>query len=160
MADVRPTPGGQLNAGAREQKEECPRCRDFLGYETDWIGRVKAICPHCDEHRPHSRARWLARFAEENEAVVGPAPDEAARWCQWCGLAMPAHRPKFARYCSDQCTQQRAADAKRLKERARPPHPCATEGCQGTTRSTYCLPCARGKGGRRKITIGRSQRHD
>lgn len=140
MPDVNPTRGGQVQAGAREQKAECPRCRDFLCFDTDWIGRLVEWCPHCDEGRPHTRQGWLARFAEEDALVIAPA-DQGARsrvtHCAECSEAIPDDVDGRCQYCSPQC--RRAAAARRKRDRKR--KQCKTKGCPNTTLATWCKPC-------------------
>lgn len=147
------TRGGRVRAAARKQRAECRICRDYVEFTVDRVGRLIETCPHCHEGRPHSRSRWLARFAIEDAAMLEPAPEDTTRWCAWCGSAMPEERPRTACYCSKQCVRAAAAEAKRARIRAIPPHACATAGCTGTTRSTYCRKCSHQMGANKRIQI-------
>lgn len=142
-----------MQAGAREQKAECPRCRDFLCFDTDWLGRLAEWCPHCDEGRPHSRSQWLARFAEEDAAMTeceAPEPEYLDdKHCEICGALF---RPTGVRnvYCGARCSSEAnrrahrrrylASGGRRVKQ---PERTCQYEGCDEPCRSKWCITHAK-----------------
>ncbi len=93
----------QNRTAAKCQHDECPTCREYLAFDTDGMGRVVCWCPHCRDGRPHSRAKYLARLAEEDAAWR----TVEARRCTWCDGPFT---PKRAgqRYCGTPCREATA----------------------------------------------------
>lgn len=93
----------QNRTAAKCQHDECPTCREYLAFDTDGMGRVVCWCPHCRDGRPHSRAKYLARLAEEDAAWREPE----MRRCTWCDAP---YMPKGAgqRYCGASCREATA----------------------------------------------------